>query len=193
MRITATDKAETRKRIVSAAKALFRTKGFDSATTRDIAKEAGIATGTMFNYFPSKEAIVVELASQSLEKAEAEFAKSRRKGAPLEEALFASVAAQIRSMRPLRKYIRPLLETALSPAAPKGDAEVSLRTGLNEHFAGILRGHGVSDPSPVQLNIFWSLYVGVLSFWGGDKSPKQEDTLALLDQSIRMYVDWLNP
>ena len=192
MRITAADKAETRKRIISAAKALFRTKGFDSATTRDISKAVGIATGTMFNYFPSKEAIVVELASQSLEKAEAEFAKSRRKGAPLEETLFASVAAQLRSMRPLRKYIRPLLETALSPAAPKDDAEASLRTGLNEHFAGILREHGVSDPSPVQLNIFWSLYVGVLSSWGTDKSPKQEDTLALLDQSICMYVDWLN-
>ncbi len=193
MRISAEDKAETRKRILSAARGLFRTRGFDNATTRDIAKEVGIAAGTMFNYFPTKEAIVVELAAQAFEKAEADFAGSRRAGAPLEEALFASVAAQLRSLRPLRRYIRPLLDTALSQAAPMGDAEASLRTGLNEHFIVILREHGVSDPSPLQLNLFWSLYIGVLSSWGRDKSPKQEDTLALLDQSIRMYVDWLNP
>ncbi|MEM9656794.1 MAG: TetR/AcrR family transcriptional regulator [Planctomycetota bacterium] len=191
MRITAADKAETRKRIISVAKTLFQTRGFDAATTRDIAKEVGIAAGTMFNYFSSKEALVVELASQSLEKAEVDFAKSRRPGAPLDETLFASVAAQLRSLKPLRKYLRPLLETALSPAAPQDVAEASLRSGLYEHFAGILREHGVCDPSPLQLNLFWSLYIGVLSYWGNDTSPKQEDSLALLDQSIRMYVGWL--
>jgi hypothetical protein len=35
------------------------------------------------------------------------------------------------------------------------------------------------------------LYTGVLAFWAGDKSPKQEDTLALLDQSLTMFVGWL--
>jgi hypothetical protein len=35
------------------------------------------------------------------------------------------------------------------------------------------------------------LYIGVLAFWAADKSPKQEDTLALLDQSLAMFVAWL--
>jgi hypothetical protein len=35
------------------------------------------------------------------------------------------------------------------------------------------------------------LYLGVLSSWTKDTSPKQEDTLALLDQSMAMFANWL--
>jgi hypothetical protein len=31
----------------------------------------------------------------------------------------------------------------------------------------------------------------VLAFWTADKSPRQEDTLALLDQSLNMFAAWL--
>jgi hypothetical protein len=31
----------------------------------------------------------------------------------------------------------------------------------------------------------------VLVFWSNDKSPKQEDSLALIDDSLTMYVAWL--
>ena len=188
MRITAEEKLATRKRILDAAKTLFRSKGFDSATTRDIAKEVGIATGTLFNYFASKEAIVVELAAIGLEKANKDFQKNRRSDADLTELLFASVAAQLRALKPIRKYVRPFISTP----SPNELAAAELKAEIIEHFASLLREHGIEEPSDVQLTIFWSLYVGVLSFWSSDSSPKQEDTLALLDQSVRMYVDWLN-
>ena len=87
MRITADEKAATRKRILTAAKALFRSKGFQQATTRDIAREVGMATGTLFNYFSSKEAIVIDLAIQSLGKAKKDFARHRNEQASLEEDL----------------------------------------------------------------------------------------------------------
>ena len=190
MRITAAEKAATRQRILSAAKALFRSKGFDVATTRDIAKEVGIATGTMFNYFRTKEAIVVELAAQALEKADKESKNGSSNGS-LQELLFGSIAAQLRCLRPLRTYLRPFLETALSPLPPNDEPAASLRLGLHQHFTELLEQNDVADPTPLQMSILWSLYVGVLGFWSNDKSPKQEDTLALLDQSVRMYVDWL--
>jgi AcrR family transcriptional regulator len=193
MRITAAEKAATRQRILDAAKRLFRLKGFEQATTREIAREVGVATGTMFNYFPSKEAVVVELAVAALEKADRDFANNRRSRVSLEEDLFAHVAAQLRQLRAVRPYIKPLLDTALSPAAaPRADDRAALlRADLTEQFAGILADHGVDEPSAVAMNIFWALYVGVLTFWGSDKSPKQEDTLALLDQSTQMFASWL--
>lgn len=188
MRITAEEKLATRKRILDAAKALFRSKGFENATTRDIAKEVGVATGTLFNYFASKEAIVVEMVAIGLEKADKDFQKNRRSDADLAELLFASVAAQLRALKSVRKYIRPFV------GAPESDetGAAELSAGLHEHFASLLRDQGVEEPTAVQLTILWSLYVGVLSFWSSDTSPKQEDSLALLDQSVRMYVDWLN-
>ena len=41
------------------------------------------------------------------------------------------------------------------------------------------------------MHLYWTLYTGVLAFWAGDGSPKQEDTLALLDDSISMFAGWL--
>ncbi len=57
MRVTEKTKLRTRERIVDAARKLFDDKGFERATTRDISIEAGIAAGTLFNYFSSKEAL----------------------------------------------------------------------------------------------------------------------------------------
>ncbi len=51
---------ETRERILNAALKLFRDRGFEAATMRDIAEEAGVATGAAYYYFPSKDAIVME-------------------------------------------------------------------------------------------------------------------------------------
>ena len=40
---------------------------------------------------------------------------------------------------------------------------------------------------PLSLHLYWSLYLGVLSFWARDTSHNQEATLALLDRSIRLF------
>ena len=56
MRVSEESRRQTRKRILHAATDLFR-DGYAEATTRAIAAKSGIATGTLFNYFPSKEAL----------------------------------------------------------------------------------------------------------------------------------------
>src|SRR5438309_8324624 len=103
MRITAERKSETRQRILDAAIELFRTRGFDATTTRDLAAAAEIATGTVFNYFSTKEAIVATLAEQGLAKARANLGRPVAE-AHLEEELFALVAAELRQLKPLRKF-----------------------------------------------------------------------------------------
>ncbi|UCH10752.1 MAG: TetR/AcrR family transcriptional regulator [Fidelibacterota bacterium] len=45
---------------------LFRRDGIDQTTMEAIAEEADIAKGTLYNYFPIKEAIISEAISQSL-------------------------------------------------------------------------------------------------------------------------------
>lgn len=60
-------KAKTRHRIVTAAVDLFRQHGFDATTMEQIAETADIAKGTLYNYFPSKEAIISAYVQQSFE------------------------------------------------------------------------------------------------------------------------------
>src|SRR6476469_10656324 len=57
---TVTSKGEdTRDRIYNAALALFRERGFDATTMRDVAAAAGMSLGAAYHYFPSKDAIVL--------------------------------------------------------------------------------------------------------------------------------------
>jgi len=50
---------ETRTRILEAALLVFRERGFDKATMREIAAEAGVAVGAAYYYFDSKESLVM--------------------------------------------------------------------------------------------------------------------------------------
>ena len=55
----------TRRKIVGAALKLFKQHGFDPVTMEQIAGDADIARGTLYNYFPVKEAILSEFMSQT--------------------------------------------------------------------------------------------------------------------------------
>ncbi|MEL7564019.1 MAG: TetR/AcrR family transcriptional regulator [Dehalobacterium sp.] len=54
-------KKDSRQLILDAALMLFSKKGFSATTTREIAKEAGFAEGTLFRYFPTKKDILIAL------------------------------------------------------------------------------------------------------------------------------------
>ena len=53
--------AETRKRIVAAAKKLITENGFENVSIEEIAREAEVSTGSFYTYFKKKEDIVEEL------------------------------------------------------------------------------------------------------------------------------------
>ena len=198
MRITAAAKDETRKRILKVSQKQFAQQGFEQTTTRDIARDANIAVGTLFNYFPTKESIVENLVNDGCVRAAERFAaelerNGQQDSATLEEELFAHVAAVLRELKPYRKYLPAVLETSLSPLATDhaGD-HTSLRAAHLEIVSQILLRHASQDAiSPVAIQLYWTLYTGMLVFWARDKSPKQEDSLALLDESLSMFVGWL--
>lgn len=67
------DAEERRNEILDVAERLFCTKGFDNASTNDILKEIGIARGTLYYHFKSKEdildAMIERLTNQLVAKA----------------------------------------------------------------------------------------------------------------------------
>lgn len=52
------NKKNTEERILEAAIKVFAEKGFSAATTSEIAKEANVAEGTIFRYFPKKKELL---------------------------------------------------------------------------------------------------------------------------------------
>ncbi|HLQ78342.1 MAG TPA: TetR/AcrR family transcriptional regulator, partial [Terriglobia bacterium] len=188
MRITAEAKVATRERIVKAAAKLFRKNGWESTTTRGIAAAAGIATGTLFNYFESKEAIVAALIAEALERAEQEI---RNRDESLEEELFTFIWTELASLRAYRKFLADAAESILSPLRryARESAGDSIRANHLEAVEQILISRGVPGPLPaVTMQLYWTLYLGVFAHWATDDSANQEDTLALLDQSLKLFI-----
>ncbi len=66
MKVREKKKFDTKNRILAAALKLFEEKGFERTTVLEIAAESSVSRGTFFNYFPYKEAVLVEYLSQYL-------------------------------------------------------------------------------------------------------------------------------
>src|SRR5260370_35429346 len=165
MRVTAQTKAATRQGIIDAARQLFAANGVEASTTRDIADASGIASGTLFNYFATKEDILASLAAEAVAGANLEFEERATGQGSFEEELFAFVSAGLRKLKPLRKHLTVLLETALSPlAAAAGDGDQALRVAHLEMGARLAKKHHRAGLDPVALQLYWTLYTGGLMF-----------------------------
>ena len=191
MRVRPETKARTRGEILKAARRLFAERGFARASTRELSRSAGIAAGTLFNYFPTKESLALELLGESIERGLATWHARRRSGASLVEELFDHVACGLAELEPYRASLGEILETALSPfrslpAVPGGER---FRLRHLETVDALLREHGHSEGvGPVSMHLYWTLYLGVLAYWSADGSPHQEDTLGVLDQALGMFA-----
>lgn len=58
-------KQQNRQRLLEAATHLFQTQGFDATTIDDIAEAADVSRGTFFNYFPTKESLLNDIADMA--------------------------------------------------------------------------------------------------------------------------------
>ncbi len=61
-------KRQKRERLLDASLKLFREKGYEQTKVVDITRAAGVAKGTFFNYFPTKERVLLALGEQMLGK-----------------------------------------------------------------------------------------------------------------------------
>ena len=93
MRISKEAKIKNRQTILEAAEKLFSDKGFEKTTTRDIAVAVGMAAGTMFNYFDSKETLAMTLVVDALRKGRMVYAQRLIGSEDLHEELFLLISS----------------------------------------------------------------------------------------------------
>jgi len=128
---------ENRRTILSAAHALVAEGGFAAAQMTEVAKRAGVATGTLYRYFPSKEdlcrQVYREVASRELKllSAAASGAGSARTRMDAALRLFATRAARGQQMA------QALLNEAVDRALEEERA--LFRNGQADIFLALLK------------------------------------------------------
>src|ERR1700727_1137174 len=81
----------TRQLISDAATAMFATRGFDNVKVSEVADRVGVSEKTVYNYFPTKESLVLDAADEAVER----MARALRERGP-GESLTAAVVRAIR-------------------------------------------------------------------------------------------------
>ncbi|MDY6897583.1 MAG: TetR/AcrR family transcriptional regulator [Cyanobacteriota bacterium] len=62
------DHEKYRKELLWKSFELFAQRGYASVTMREIAKELGVSTGTLYHYFPNKEALFLQLVEEQCQQ-----------------------------------------------------------------------------------------------------------------------------
>ncbi len=98
--------AARRTQILDAGTRVFASKGFNRATIRDVARDAGVADGTIYNYFANKTDLLFGLLDR--------LNDTERRPASLTQATEASVGDSFRDY--FRAYLRERVEALWSNA-----------------------------------------------------------------------------
>ncbi len=191
MRITAQAKKENLFRIKQEALRQLTEKGFAGTTTREIAAAVGMAVGTLFNYFPSKEAMAMALVNESFEAGRLDFEALTPQGEELEKELCRFIECTLNALLPCRNFAGEVLEQSLSPF-PKTVACAEGEHARLEHMKivrGIVRRHGFSPTiNHMAMSMYWSMYLGVLAFWCGDESENRQATRSVVSFMVEMLL-----
>jgi AcrR family transcriptional regulator len=184
---------ETSQKILDAALELFREAGFDSATMRDIASKAGVATGAAYYYYASKDAIVMAFYERAWREMQPLIdAAAEARG--FEAKLRAIIRVKLEYFSANRAVLRALLRTGADPKHPLSpfSAETGEIRGSDiAWFQKILEDGGVRVPrdlAPHLPGALWFFQMGVIFFWVTDESPDQSRALRLLDLGAKIVA-----
>jgi AcrR family transcriptional regulator len=187
--------AELRERLFRAALVLFGKKGYAETTVEDITEAADVGKGTFFNYFPTKEHILMAFGEMQLGKLEAIVRDAKQSDLPMQDVLRMLVLRM--TEEPIRNpaIVRALLQANLSSLRVRGNM---LRIhDRNRALLGQLIRHGQerseirTDLPPEEIAQVWRQTIfGTLLFWSlaGDASLTEriEQSLSVLWTGIAL-------
>ena len=90
-KVSAQYRDERRAHILAAARRCFVRDGFHQTSMQDLVREAGMSSGAVYRYFPSKDAMIVAIAEENLDQIVAIVQESVAHGADLGAALAAAL------------------------------------------------------------------------------------------------------
>lgn len=148
------DKLQRRVEILRAAATAFASSPYAAVTMADVAHRAGLAKGTVYLYYATKEALFLQLVIEALAEWFAEVASElTREGAPLGPEALAQLLVRTLSARPeltrLLPILHPVLEQnieeslALSFKRSLRDQTAAAGLLLERRFANFNNGDGV--------------------------------------------------
>lgn len=177
---------ETRERLFRAALNLFAQKGFAETTVEDITNAADVGKGTFFNYFPSKDHILIAFSDMQLAKLQGAVEGMRQSSEPMSSFLHTMSVRMTEEPARAPDVVRAILQANLSNSSVRNVMKErnaraeALLTQLVE--IGQERGEFRRDLPALELaQVFRQTTFGTLLMWSvyGDASLPERINTAL--------------
>jgi AcrR family transcriptional regulator len=181
---------ETREEILDSALELFRQRGFDATTMRDIAAKADVALGAAYYYFVSKDAIVQAYYEKVQEEHTASLRQMDSAGRSLKERLAAVFHSKLDILQNDRKLLGAIFRYSGEPAHPLSCLGPGTKV-VREQSMQVIADAITPDELPPDLQQLltlglWALQMGVLIYFIYDESPQQQRTRKLVDRALEI-------
>jgi len=193
VRTTLPKSEATRARILEAALQVFRERGFNNSTMREIAAAAKVALGAAYYYFDSKDALVMAFYEESQAKLVPAIDEKLDNCRTLEERLKAIIGHKFEYFAPNRG-----LMSALSghvdpehPLSPFSNETAHIRDRDIAFFARAVDESGLRlTPAiaPYLPRLLWMYQMGLMLYWVYDRSESQERTRFLFEKTLQMIL-----
>jgi AcrR family transcriptional regulator len=179
--------------IINAALKLFVDNGFHGTATSKIAQEAGVATGTLFQYFKTKDELVIALYIHIKNELTAFILKNTAENADIKETIKSQILSSLFWALDNAIKFRFIQQFHTSPYIGQVEQEV-LHKQVEPHLTLIQKGikQGVLKPLPADLvySLMSNQVFGLYQFVTSKKLSKarQQETI---ETTFEMLWDML--
>jgi AcrR family transcriptional regulator len=196
-------KLDKRRRINEAARAVFTEFGYTGASMREIARRAGVATGTLFLYAPDKRNLLLWIVNDDLARVTAEtfgdVKAGRVRGDLLEQLVYVFAARYAYGSSHPDLSLHALQEIVIKPnvdGVPTSDTEHERHVfAMREHVAELVREQQrngrirASEDAETIARLMLAIYHAAIRNWLRDTNGDVVQGVAELRQLLRLAIE----
>ena len=151
-------RADRQRRLLAAARTTFVRLGYDRATIRDIAQEAGVAQGLLYNYFRSKDDLLREVFRQGARDVAEAFQAGAEGGTP-EKRLERVIRRSLEIVRERREFWQLSYMVRHQPGTVEvlGDELTAWTAAVRGQLETLLREIGHRDAAALSRVLFGAI------------------------------------
>ncbi|PHS34054.1 MAG: TetR family transcriptional regulator [Sulfurovum sp.] len=191
MKISQSAKEKTKIKILQSAVDLIIEKGFDNASLREMAKNAGVSNPTIYNYFPSKEKLLYAYIEQKHKEAIATIQEIEDFHTyTLREQLQTLIETELELYLEDREFIIQIADMVFHSSGLKMgklyETNALFIETVDEMLSIAIEAGEIQElPFREHLpKLFWDYYIMVVAYWVKDDSEMFENTTQFIDHSL---------
>ena len=187
-------KIAARAQILSAAIDLFSRRGLDAVTIDEIAAAADVGKGTIYNYFATKEDIVVAFMADLEAQMAPTIARFRPGVRPVHRVLADYILLHFRLKEPYHAFVRVFLAQMFMNTERFLPYMVEMQQYIDPPLQSLFtalekRGALRAGIDPQQLILsFKTMHLGLTALWAVEGPPFQQTTL-VVHQQMQFFTE----